>query len=60
MKKKHGYQKDDNEKGQLFDMTKDSGQRHNLIEKHPEKANELIKLLEQIKNQAGSAPRLNK
>jgi arylsulfatase A len=58
--KKHGYQKDDNEKGQLFDMTKDSGQRHNLIEKHPNKANELIKLLEQIKNQAGSAPRLNK
>lgn len=58
--KKHGYQTDDNEKGQLFDMQNDSGQRFNLIEKHPEKARQLRQLLEQIKTQDGSAPHLNK
>jgi arylsulfatase A len=57
---KHGYQSDDNEKGQLFDMKNDSEQRFNLIEKHPEKAHQLRELLEQIKSQGWSAPRLSK
>ncbi|WP_217896163.1 hypothetical protein [Pseudoalteromonas sp. A601] len=58
--KKHGYKTDVNKKGQLFDMQDDSGQRFNLIEKHPEKTRQLRQLLEQIKTQDGSAPHLNK
>ncbi|WNC68206.1 arylsulfatase [Thalassotalea nanhaiensis] len=56
--KKHGYVTDDNDKGQLFDMKSDAGQRNNIIEKHPEKANDLLKKLEQIQSQGFSAPRL--
>lgn len=55
--KKHGYVSDDNVKGQLFDMKNDAGQRHNLIEKHPKKASELLKLLQQIQSQGLSTPR---
>jgi len=56
--KKHGYQSDDNVKGQLFDMKNDSGQRKNLIEQNPKKTKELTQLLQQIRNQGYSAPRI--
>jgi arylsulfatase A len=58
--KKHGYVSDDNDKGQLFDMAGDRGQRHNLIGKHPKKATELLMQLEQIQKSGVSAPRLTK
>lgn len=54
--KRHGYVSDDNAKGQLFDMANDSSQRFNIIEKHPQKAAELRKILEKIKAQGWSAP----
>jgi len=57
--KKHGYVYDDNVKGQLFDMKNDSGQRKNLIEQNPTKAEELMKLLRKIQEQRGSSPRLH-
>ncbi len=56
--KKYGYQNDDHKKGQLFDMKNDPEQRHNLIEKYPEKASELLKQLEKIKDQGWSTLRL--
>jgi arylsulfatase A len=58
--KKHGYQVDDNEKGQLFNMKNDSGQRSNLIEKYPKKAEELKTLLDNIRMHKSSAPRLSR
>ena len=57
--KKYGYLNDDHGNGQLFNMKNDSGQRINLIEKMPEKAKELTKLLHKIKTQGYSAPRLS-
>ncbi|MEC4726467.1 arylsulfatase [Shewanella sp. D64] len=54
--KRHGYRTDDNEKGQLFDIKNDRGQRHNVIEKHPEKAEELKTLLQKIRLQGYSRP----
>jgi arylsulfatase A len=53
---KHNYTHDDHVKGQLFDMTNDKEQRHNLIEKHPEKASKLLSKLEIIKSGKRSAP----
>jgi len=53
---KHNYTHDDHIEGQLFDMTNDKEQRHNLIEKHPEKASKLLSKLEIIKSGKGSAP----
>ena len=51
---------DDNEKCQLFNMVNDSGQRHKLIEQYPVKANELLKLLNKLKeDQTWSAPHFN-
>ncbi len=58
--KRHGYVSDDNVKGQLFDMASDSGQRHNLIEKHPEKVSELQQQLTTIQSQGWSAPHAKK
>lgn len=57
---KHGYPKDNTTKGQLFHIKKDLSQKHNLIAKHPEKAEYLRSLLQKIRQQGYSAPRLNK
>jgi arylsulfatase A len=56
---KHGYQSDEDARGQLFDMKSDVGQRSNLIEQYPDKAAELEKLLQRIREQGYSAPRLS-
>jgi arylsulfatase A len=53
---KHNYTHDDHVKGQLFDMLNDKEQRHNLIDKYPEKASKLLSKLKKIKNGQGSAP----
>ena len=57
---RHGYQSDEDPRGQLFEIKNDIGQRHNVIEQYPEKAAELVKLLQQIQDQGYSAPRLRK
>lgn len=44
--------------GGLYDLNEDIGQRKNYIEKYPEKATELRKLLGDIRNKGCSAPRL--
>jgi len=46
--------------GGLYDLNEDIGQRKNYIEKYPEKATELRKLLEDIRSKGHSAPRLDK
>ncbi len=56
--KKHGYEADDGQAVELYNLRKDIGQRHNLAEKHPEKVKELGELLEKIRKQGYSAPRL--
>jgi arylsulfatase A len=57
---RHGYASDEDDRGQLFHIENDIGQRHNLIEQNPEKAAELAVLLQQIREQGYSAPRLSK
>ena len=57
--KKHGYSAEDAEDGFLFDLSEDIGQRKNLIDQHPEKAKELATLLQQIRDQGYSSPRLS-
>lgn len=54
---KHGYHNDDNVKGQLFNMKNDPEQRNNLIDKYPEKAEQLAALLKKIRVQGYSSPR---
>lgn len=55
---KYGYKSDDNKAGQLFNMKKDRGQKHNVISEHPEKAKELKDLLAKIREQGYSSPRI--
>ena len=43
--------------GGLYNLNEDIGQRKNYIEKYPQKAAELRKLLEDIRNKGHSAPR---
>ncbi len=56
---RHGYQNDENTDGQLFHIANDIGQRQNVIEQNPEKAAELAALLQRIRKQGYSAPRLS-
>ncbi|MDG1358548.1 MAG: arylsulfatase [Akkermansiaceae bacterium] len=56
--KKRDYPADEGSEAQLFNISKDIGQRTNLIDQHPEKAGELATLLEKIQKQGHSAPRL--
>lgn len=56
--KKYGYTQDKNENGQLFNIKEDVGQKHNLIEKYPEKVKELRGILKKIRAQGYSAPRI--
>jgi arylsulfatase A len=55
---KYGYKKDDNKIGQLFNIKEDIGQKNNIIDKYPEKAKELKALMQKIRQQGYSAPRL--
>lgn len=56
--KKHGYNPEGNQKAYLYNLKKDVGQKNNIIDKHPEKAKQLRALLEKIREQGYSAPRL--
>ena len=57
--KKRDYPADKGSKVQLFNISKDMGQKTNLMAQHPEKARELAALLEKIRTQGHSAPRLS-
>jgi arylsulfatase A len=58
--KKHGYKPEGDRKAHLFNMKDDVSQRYNIIDKYPEKAEQLRALLEKIREQGYSAPRLEK
>ena len=56
--KRHGYPPDDGEPVELYNLVEDIGQRKNLADEHPEVVTELKELLEKIRKQGHSAPRL--
>ena len=45
--------------GGLYDMSKDAGQRVNMIDKYPEKADEMRALLNEIRQKGYSSPRMD-
>ena len=55
---KRDYPKDDRNAAELFNMSNDLAQRSNLIDQHPEKAQQLAEILEKIRKQGYSSPRL--
>ena len=57
---KHGYPKDDGAEVELYQLREDIGQKKNLAAESPEKVAEMKKLLQQIRDQGYSAPRLSK
>lgn len=57
---RHDYPGDDKQPVELYDLANDIGQRHNLAADHPEKVEQMQKLLEKIQKQGYSAPRLAK
>tara|TARA_R110002096_G_scaffold206303_4_gene392558 strand:+ start:1996 stop:3531 length:1536 start_codon:yes stop_codon:yes gene_type:complete len=56
---KHNYPADDKQDAELYHLSEDLGQRHNLATEHPERVEELRTLLNQIREQGYSAPRLS-
>ena len=56
--RKHGYEIDDEQPAELYNLKNDIGQRQNIAEKHPGKVKELTGLLQNIREQGYSAPRL--
>jgi len=58
--KRHGYEPEGGQEAYLYNIKEDVGQKHNVIDKHPEKAEHLKVLLKKIRAQGHSAPRLEK
>ncbi|GAA5508593.1 sulfatase-like hydrolase/transferase [Novipirellula caenicola] len=58
--KKHGYPADDKSPVELYDLSKDIGQRNNVAQQHPEVVSELQSKLKRIREQGFSAPRISK
>ena len=56
---KHGYTADDKAPVELYNIENDLGQRNNLADQHPEVVGELQSLLNTIREQGHSAPRLS-
>lgn len=56
--RKHDYPADDELECELYDVSTDIGQRHNLAAEHPEIVERLQSKLAQIQQQGFSAPRL--
>jgi len=54
----NGYEPNSNAAA-LFDLDSDLGQRHNLVTEYPERAAQMRAVLEQIRQQGFSAPRLS-
>lgn len=57
--KNHGYAADDGQPAELYHLKNDVGQHDDIASKHPEKVKELHVLLEKIRKQGHSAPRLS-
>jgi arylsulfatase A len=55
---RHGYPADDDGPVELYNLKTDLAQKHNLAADHPQKVTELQNLLQQIRQQGHSAPRL--
>jgi arylsulfatase A len=55
---RHGYTTDDTQTVQLYNLQADLAQKENLAATHPEKVDELQRILSQIRKQGHSAPRL--
>jgi len=58
--KKHGYKADDKSPAELYHLTEDVGQRHNVASAHPDRVKEMKALLTKIREQGHSAPRLRR
>ncbi len=57
---RHGYKPDDKGPVELYNLRTDIAQKHNLAAEHPDRVAELQALLEKIRGQGHSAPRLAK
>jgi arylsulfatase A len=57
--KKHQQEPDDRQPVELYNLKEDIGQKHNLASGHPDKVAELQALLNKIRDQGHSSPRLN-
>jgi len=55
---KHKYPADDDQPAELYNLTEDLGQRHNLASRYPERVENLRQLLTEIRERGHSAPRL--
>ena len=55
---RHGYRADDDSPAELYLLTEDLGQRKNLAATNPGKVSELHAMLQKIRSQGYSAPRL--
>ena len=55
---RHGYPADDSEAAELYNIKEDIAQKKNLAAAHPEKVEELRSLLNKIRQQGHTAPRL--
>jgi arylsulfatase A len=55
---KHHLPPDDDQPTQLYNLKEDIGQRHNVAAEHPDKLAQLQALLQKIRDQGHSAPRL--
>jgi len=57
---RHGYPPDDHAPTELYHLKNDLAQKHNLAATHPEKVAELQAILQLIRDQGHSAPRLQR
>ena len=57
---KRGYLEDDKSDVELYHFAKDIGQKHNVAAKHPERVASMRALLDRVRQQGYSAPRLDK
>ncbi len=55
---KRKYPADDDQPAELYNLTEDLGQRHNLASRYPERVESLRKLMAEIRDRGHSAPRL--
>jgi arylsulfatase A len=55
---RHGYPAKDSHTAELYNLKEDIGQKNNLAAAHPEKLEELRSLLNKVRQQGHSAPRL--
>jgi arylsulfatase A len=55
---RHGYPADDSNPAELYNLKVDIAQKNNLAAAHPERVEELRRLLKKIQQQGHSAPRL--